>query len=49
VASGERVDQKLSGETPAALGVTRRLALTWYPVRVAGRIVGVGVLVREIG
>jgi GAF domain-containing protein len=49
VASGERVDQELSGETPATPGVTRRFALTWYPVRVAGQIVGMGVMVREIG
>ena len=47
--SGERVDQEISGETPAAPGVTRRFAITWYPVRVAGNIVGVGVLVREVG
>jgi GAF domain-containing protein len=49
VASGERVDQEISGETLASPGVTRRFAMTWYPVRVAGRIVGAGVLVREIG
>jgi GAF domain-containing protein len=49
IAAGERVDQEVSGETPGAPGVTRRLAITWYPVRVAGRIVGAGVLVREIG
>jgi PAS domain-containing protein len=48
VASGERVDQEISGETPATPGVTHRYAVTWYPVRVAGRIVGVGVLVREV-
>ncbi len=48
VASGERVDQEVSGETVAAPGVTRRFAITWYPVRVAGKIVGAGVLVREL-
>lgn len=49
LASGERVDQEVSGETAAAAGVTRRLAFVWYPVRVAGRIVGAGLLVREAG
>lgn len=49
IASGERVDQEVSGETLATPGVSRRLAITWYPVRVAGQIVGAGVLVREIG
>ncbi len=48
VGSGERVDQEVSGETPAAPGVTSRFAITWYPIRVAGRIVGAGVLVREV-
>jgi GAF domain-containing protein len=38
-----------SGETAAEPGVTRRWTEDWYPVRVAGEIVGVGVLVREIG
>jgi PAS domain-containing protein len=47
MASGERVDQLVSGETRAAGGETRRFALTWYPVRVSGRIVGAGVLMRE--
>jgi GAF domain-containing protein len=47
LSSGERVDQVISGETRAAAGETRRLSITWYPLRVAGRIVGAGMLVRE--
>ena len=48
MATGERVDQQVSGETRAAAGETRRFALSWYPVRVSGQIVGAGVLVREV-
>ena len=48
IASGERVDQELSGESAGAPAETRRLALTWYPVRVSTEIVGCGVLMREL-
>ena len=37
----------VEGETPAAPGETRRFAMTWYPVRVGGAPVGVGVMVVE--
>ena len=37
----------VEGETPAAPGEMRRFALTWYPVRVGGAPVGVGVMVVE--
>ena len=45
--SGERLDRVVSGETLAAAGETRRFVLRFYPVRVSGKIVGVGVLVHE--
>ena len=48
-ASGERVDVEVSGETAAAAGTSRRFALTWFPVRVAGEVVGAGIMVREVG
>ncbi|HVO21035.1 MAG TPA: GAF domain-containing protein [Anaeromyxobacter sp.] len=47
LSSGQRVDQVVSGEPRGAAGETRRFSITWYPVRVAGRIVGVGMLIRE--
>lgn len=37
-----------TGETPAAPGTTRRWREDWYPVRVDGQLVGVGVLIREL-
>jgi GAF domain-containing protein len=46
--SGERVDQELSGEAVGSPGETRRLSLTWYPVRVSSEIVGGGLLMREV-
>lgn len=49
VGSGERVDQEISGETGAAAGTSRRFAVTWFPVRVAGSVVGTGMMVREAG
>jgi GAF domain-containing protein len=49
VGSGERVDQEVTGETAAAAGTSRRLAVTWFPVRVAGSVVGVGMMLREAG
>jgi GAF domain-containing protein len=46
--TGQRVDDlKVSGETPAAAGVTRRFGVSLYPVRVGAEVVGVGLLVRE--
>jgi GAF domain-containing protein len=48
LATGERVDQELSGESAGAPGETRQFAVTWYPVRVATEIVGGGVLMREV-
>jgi len=47
--SGERVDQEVLGETRAAAGTSRRFAITWFPVRVAGSVVGAGMMVREAG
>jgi GAF domain-containing protein len=47
LSSGQRVDQVVSGEARGAAGETRRFSITWYPVRVAGRVVGVGMLIRE--
>ncbi|HYD40543.1 MAG TPA: GAF domain-containing protein [Anaeromyxobacter sp.] len=49
VASGERVDLEISGETAAAAGTSRRFVITWFPVRVAGEVVGAGIMVREVG
>jgi GAF domain-containing protein len=45
--TGHAVDTVLLAETPAAPGTSRRWRETWFPVRVGGQIVGVGVLVRE--
>lgn len=41
------VERDVVGETRAAPGVTRRLSLTAFPVRVDGDVVGVGIAVRE--
>jgi PAS domain-containing protein len=49
LATSARVDQEVSGETTAAAGTSRRFAITWFPVRVAGEVVGVGMMVREAG
>jgi PAS domain-containing protein len=40
-------DVVMVGETPARPGETQRRTESWFPVRVGGAIVGVGVLVRE--
>ncbi|HET6440454.1 MAG TPA: GAF domain-containing protein [Anaeromyxobacter sp.] len=48
VTSGTRVEQEVMGETRSAAGATRRFAVTWYPVRAGGQIVGAGMLVREV-
>jgi GAF domain-containing protein len=47
LSSGERVDQEVAGETADAAGTSRRFAITWFPVRVAGRVVGAGLMARE--
>jgi PAS domain S-box-containing protein len=48
-ASGRpQVDLELKGETPARPGVERTWVEHWYPVRVDGEIVGVGILVEEV-
>ncbi len=39
---------ELSGETPAAPGRLRHWVEDWYPVRVEGKIIGLGVVVREV-
>lgn len=49
LATGARVDQEVSGETAAAAGTSRRFAITFFPVRVAGEVVGAGMMVREVG
>jgi PAS domain S-box-containing protein len=46
VETGARTDVTITGEAPVAPGETRRWHSSWYPVRVGGEIVGVGVLVR---
>ncbi len=43
----EHVEREVVGETSDAPGVTRRWATSWYPVRVRGEVVGVGVLVHD--
>jgi len=45
--NGRAVELTVLGETPAAPGTSRRWNETWFPVRVGGAIVGVGVLVLE--
>jgi GAF domain-containing protein len=49
LATGERIEQEVSGEIGAAAGTSRRLAITWFPVRVGGEVVGAGMMVREVG
>ncbi len=49
IETGEQVERELVGESAAAPGETRRWATSWYPVRVRGEVVGVGVVVREAG
>jgi PAS domain S-box-containing protein len=39
---------EVSGETPAAPGVTRYWLENWYPVRIQERTIGIGVVVEEI-
>ena len=47
--TGEPIlDVELSGETAASPGTHRFWLNSWYPVRVGGEIVGIGVVVREI-
>jgi GAF domain-containing protein len=47
VLEGARAEERdVVGETPAAPGATRRLAASAYPVRVDGRVAGVGLLLR---
>lgn len=45
--TGRAVETVVLGETPAALGTTRRWRVSWFPVRVGAEIVGVGALVAE--
>jgi PAS domain S-box-containing protein len=42
------IDTLISGETPAAPGRLRHWLDTFYPVSVGDRVIGVGVLVREV-
>ena len=39
---------ELSAETPAAPGHVRHWVEDWYPVRVEGKIIGLGVVVRDV-
>ncbi len=41
-------DLEVTGHTPAAPGVVRHWMEHWYPVRVGGDVIGVGVLVEEV-
>ncbi len=43
----EHVEREVVGESPDEPGVSHRWATSWYPVRVRGEVVGVGVVVRE--
>lgn len=45
--TGAQVEREVVGESPGAPGVARRWVTSWYPVRVGGEVVGVGVVVRE--
>ncbi|WP_242371455.1 GAF domain-containing protein [Anaeromyxobacter sp. SG26] len=45
--TGRSIESVTLGETPAAPGTSRRWRESWFPVRVGGAIVGVGVLVVE--
>jgi GAF domain-containing protein len=45
----EHVEREVVGESADEPGVARRWATSWYPVRVRGEVVGVGVVVREPG
>ncbi len=42
------LDQAVEGETPAAPGQLRNWLGSWFPVNVAGRVIGVGLLVHEV-
>ena len=42
------LDVEVSGATPAAHGKRRYWLEDWYPLRAAGRIIGIGAVVREI-
>ncbi len=42
------LDQAVEGETPAAPGQQRHWLGSWFPVSVAGKVIGVGLLVREV-
>jgi PAS domain S-box-containing protein len=44
--AGRAVDREVVGETRASPGITRRLAVTAFPVKAQGAIVGVGLAVR---
>nr|MDQ3036817.1 ATP-binding protein [Myxococcota bacterium] len=41
------IDRELAAETPARPGETREWALSAFPIRVDGRTIGVGIVVRE--
>lgn len=43
-----QLDLELTGETPANPGVIRTWIEQWYPVRVDGAIIGVGIVVEEV-
>src|SRR6266540_114387 len=48
LSTGQPVEQEMEGEAPPEPGVRRRFSTSWFPVRVAGEIAGVGVLLREL-
>jgi PAS domain S-box-containing protein len=43
-----QLDLELVGETPAAPGVKRTWVEHWFPVRVHGEIIGIGVVILEV-
>jgi GAF domain-containing protein len=46
--SEEPLEREIEAEAPTSPGVRRRFVTSWFPVRIEGKIAGVGVLVREL-
>lgn len=48
LASSAPVEETMEGAAPHTPELRRRFSTTWFPVRVSGQIVGVGVVLREL-
>ena len=47
--TGTLLEREMQGQAGTSPGARRRYATSWFPVKVKGKVAGVGVLVREIG